>query len=167
MQRHAHETTVIGVFDTSQHAQSALQALDQLHLEDEDVRYLPTVDAYQRETMLPLPAGDQLHEESIHAGKIGSIAGAIVAAAAAITGVISSGGSALAAIPLALVSGGAGGMLGSIIGSGFVESEAEWVDKEIRLGHKAVLIHAKNHRVASEVKQLLKARGSLDVHSYH
>lgn len=167
MKIHPHETTVVALFKNPAVAQKALQALDEFHLEAKDVSLITSEEAYDKEELVEMITGDKLHSESVRAGKIGGMTGAILAALTAITGMVTGGASLLAAGPIVAVIAGAGGMLGSFLAAGFSENENENYDKALRTGQIMILIHAENKAIAKHAEQVLKAQGAERIHHHH
>ena len=167
MKTHPHETTVCAMFKNALMAQQALKALEPLHLAAKDVSLITTEKAYEKEEMVEVFPGDKLHEESVHAGKVGGLAGAILAALTAITGVVTGGGGLLAAGPIIALVTGAGGVLGGLLGAGFTENAAQRIDNAIKSGHVVILVHAENKEVAHNAEAALKTHGAEEIHHHH
>lgn len=167
MKTHAHETTVYALFKNSLMAEEALKSLEPLHLDVQDVSLITTEKAYEREEMVKVILGDKLHEESVHAGKIGGFAGAILAALTAVAGIVTGGGSLLAAGPIFAIVTGAGGVLGGLLGAGFTENAALRIDNAIKEGHVVVLVHAETKDIARNAEQVLQTHGAEEVHHHH
>jgi hypothetical protein len=167
MKTHPHETTVCATFKDALMAKQALQALEPLHLDSRDVSLITSEAAYEREELVEVIAGDKLHEESVHAGKVGGLTGAIIAAVTAIAGMITGGTGLLAAGPIVAIITGAGGVLGGLLGAGFTENAAQKVDNAIRQGHVVILVHAENKEIAKNAEAALKGQGAEEVHHHH
>ncbi len=167
MKRHPHEIIVTALFNTPEQAKPALHALEALRLDPKDVSFVTSEEAYEREDVVELFAGDKLHEESIHAGKVGGLAGAIIAALTAVTGVLTGGGGLLVAGPIVAVITGAGGVLGAWLGAGFTENEAEQMDQAIRQGKVAIVVHAENKDIAKKSEEIFSSTGAIKVKHHH
>ncbi len=167
MKTHPHETTVCAMFQNALMATNALKALEPLHLEPQDVSLITSEEAYGREELVNVMAGETLHEESIHAAKVGSLTGAIIAAITAITGMVTGGASLLVAGPIVAVITGAGSILGGLLGAGFSENEAQHIDNSVRQGHVLILVHAENRDIARHAEEALKSQGAEEVHHHH
>jgi hypothetical protein len=167
MKRHPHETTVLGLFKNPDQAHQAINNLEPLGYDPGDISLVASKEAYEREELVNFVAGEKLHEESVRAGKIGGIAGAILAGATALTAMISGGASLLIAGPLVAVISGAGGLLGTLLGTGFTEEEAKSMDNAIAHGDIMVVVHAANHKLAHQAKEALHQRGAYLVHTHH
>ena len=167
MKTHPHETTVYAMFKNALIAQQALKALEPLHLDARDVSLITTQKAYEQEEMREVFPGDKLHEESVHAGKVGGLASAVVAALTAIAGVVSGGAGLLAAGPIIALVTGAGGVLGGLLGAGFTENAALRIDNAIKAGHAVILVHAENKEIAHHAEAALKSQGAEEVHHHH
>ena len=167
MKIHPHETTVVALFKNPAVAQKALQALDEFHLDPKDISLITSQEAYQKEELVEVIAGDKLHVESVRAGKLGGVAGAIIAALTAVTGVLTGGGSLLAAGPIVALITGAGGALGTFLGAGFTENAAENYDKALRAGQIVIMVHAENKAIAKHAEQVLKEQGAERIHHHH
>jgi len=167
MKRHAHETTVLGLFKKAQEADHAVQALTPMGYGPEDISLVATRDAYEREELVQFVAEDKLHEESVRAGKIGGLTGAILAGATAITAALSGGASLLATGPLIAVITGAGGIFGGLLGAGFSEEEANKVDHALAQGEVLVIVHAENRKLAEQAKATFQLEGADMIHIHH
>lgn len=168
MKRHPHETTVLGLFDNPSQAYHAINAIEAEHkIKEEDISLIANQDSYEKEEIVELVAGHRLHEESVHAGKVGGIAGAVIAGLTAITGVLSGGASLLATGPLIAIASGAGGILGALLGTGFTEEEAHKIDNDIAQGKILVVVHAENRKLAQQAKIKLNEQGAYKVHIHH
>jgi hypothetical protein len=167
MKRHPHETTVLGLFKNPDQAHQAINSLEPLGYDPGDISLIASKEAYEREELVNFIAGEKLHEESIRAGKIGGIAGAIIAGATAITAMISGGASLLVAGPVVAIISGAGGLLGSLLGTGFTEEEAKSMDNAISHGDVLVVVHAANRDLAHRAKEALHLKGAHVVHVHH
>ncbi len=168
MKRHPHETTVLGLFDTPSQAYHAINAIEAEHkIKEEDISLVANQASYEREEIVELVAGYRLHEESVHAGKIGGVAGALIAGLTAITGILTGGASLLAAGPLIAIASGAGGLLGALLGTGFTEEEAHKIDNDIAQGKILVVVHAENRKLAHEARDKLNKEGAYKVHLHH
>ncbi len=103
MKRHPHETVVLGLFKTPDEAHEAMDALEPLGYEAGDINLIASTKAYEREELVNFIAGEKLHQESVRAGKIGGLAGAVLGAATATAAILSAGASLLATAPLIAV----------------------------------------------------------------
>lgn len=167
MKRHPHETTVLGLFKNPDQAHQAINTLEPLGYDQGDVSLIASKEAYEREEMVNFIAGEKLHEEAVRAGKIGGIAGAIVAGATAITAMISGGAGLLVAGPVVAIISGCGGLLGTLLGTGFTEEEAKTMDNAIAHGDVMVIVHAANHELAHKAKDALHQKGAHVVRVHH
>jgi len=167
MKRHPHETTVLGLFKTPEAAHQAINALEPLGYEHGDISLVANKDAYEKQELVNFVAGEKLHEESVRAGKLGGIAGAVLAGATAITAMVSGGASLLIAGPLVVLLSGAGGLLGLLLGTGFTEEEAQHMDRAIAHGEIMVVVHAENRKLAHQAKDALHEKGAHLVHTHH
>lgn len=167
MKRHPHETTVLGLFKTTEGAHQAINALEHLSLPHDDISLVATKEAYEREELVNFVAGEKLHEETIHAAKVGGVAGAVLACATVVTGVLTGGASLLAAGPLIAFVTGAGGLLGGLLETGFTEEEAKKVDTALAQGEILVVVHAENRHLAHDAKASMKTQGADYIHVHH
>ena len=167
MKRHPHETTVLGLFNTPEEAHQAMNALEPHGYDHGDISLVANKEAYEREELVKFVAEDKIHEESMHAGKVGGIAGAVLAGATALTAVLTGGASLLVAGPLVAVLTGAGGVLGSLLGTGFSEQEAQEMDHAIEQGGILVIVHAENSQLAKQAQETLKSKGASRIHLHH
>lgn len=167
MKRHPHETTVLGLFKSPDQAHEAMNTLEPLGYDPGDISLVASQEAYEREELVNFIAGEKLHEESVRAGKLGGIAGAVLAGATAVTAMVSGGASLLIAGPLVAVLSGAGGLLGSLLGTGFTEEEAKSMDDAITHGDIMVIVHAENRHLAHLAREALQNKGAHLVHVHH
>jgi len=167
MKTHPHETTVLALFKNPTIARQALDSLDRLHLDSHDVSLISSDEAYEKEELVEMISGMPMHEEAIHSGKVGAITGAVAGAITAIASMVIAGAGLLVAGPIVAVITGAGGLLGTFLGAGFSENEAQAYDNAIHQGQILILVHAENKEIAHEAENLLKAQGAEKVHHHH
>jgi hypothetical protein len=167
MKKHPHETTVLGLFKSADQAHRAMDALEGMSVSHEDISLVANKEAYEREELVKFIAGEKLHEEAVRAGKVGGLTGAVLAGATIITGILTGGGSLLAAGPLIAVVTGAGGLLGGLLGTGFTEEEAKSMDQAIAQGEVLVVVHAVNRKLGHEARDMLRQQGAERVHLHH
>jgi len=158
MKHHPHETTVSALFKTPAAAQAAINALAPMPLDKDDISLILSEEAYQKEDLVQVVMGDYLHQEAIHAGKTGGIAGAIIGGLTAIAAMLSGGASLLATGPLIAFIAAAGGMIGGLLGAGFTEEEAKVIDEGIRHGDVLVLVHAKNRDLGHRAEEIFRTQ---------
>ncbi|MFO1462446.1 MAG: hypothetical protein U1F66_01610 [bacterium] len=158
MKRHPHETTVCALFKNPVAAQNAINALAPMSLAKEDISLILSEEAYQKEELVQTVLGEYLHQESVHAGKVGGIAGALVAGLTAVAAMVSGGASLLAAGPIVAILATAGGMVGGLLGAGFTEEEAKVIDEGIRLGDVLVVVHAESKEIGRRAEEIFQAQ---------
>jgi len=167
MKTHPHETTVLALFKNATVAQAALRSLDDLHLSTTDISLITSEEAYEKEELVELIAGMPMHRESIRAGKVGALAGAVAMTLTAVAAVLDGGGGFLAAGPVVALLAGSGGFLGAFLGAGFSENEAQVYDNAMRTGQILILVHAENKDIAHHAEEILKAQGASKIHHHH
>lgn len=167
MKRHPHETTVCALFKSPAEAQSAINALAPMQLDREDISLILSEEAYQQEELVQTVLGEYLHQESVHAGKVGGIAGALVAGLTAVAAVVSGGAGLLAAGPIVAVLAAAGGMVGGLLGAGFTEEEAMVIDEGLRQGEVLVVVHAENHDLSHRAEEIFNSQQALKIRHHH
>lgn len=168
MKTHSHETTISALFESMGDARHALEELESFHLDPRDLRLINSHEAYEQEQYKDLMNlhVDKMHEESLHNGKIGGVAGAFLAAATALTGMLTGGASILAAAPIIILASGAGGLLGGLIGAGFTENEATSTDQAIQSGKILLVVHTDSSRLSKDIEEVLKHEHGEHVHHY-
>jgi len=167
MKHHPHETTVSALFKNPTEAQTAINALAPMALAKDDISVILSEEAYQKEDLVHGVLDDYLHQESVHAGKVGGLAGAIVGGLTAVAAVISGGTSLLVAGPIIALIATAGGMVGSLLGAGFSEEEARVIDDGIRQGEVLVLVHAENKDIGHRAEEIFKAQHADKIRHHH
>lgn len=158
MKHYPHETTVSALFKNPDEAQSAINALAPVGLAKDDISLILSEEAYEKEDLVKTVLGEYLHHESVHAGKVGGIAGAIVAGLTAVAAVLSGGTSLLVAGPMIALLATAGGMVGGLLGAGFTEEEAKVIDDGLRQGDVLVMVHAENREIGNRAEEVFKAQ---------
>lgn len=158
MKHHPHETTVSALFKTPAEAQAAINALAPMSLDKDDVSLILSEEAYQKEDLVETVMGEYLHQEAVHAGKTGGLAGAIIAGLTAVAAMLSGGASLLATGPLIGFIAAAGGMIGGLLGAGFTEEEAKVIDEGIRQGNVLVLVHAPNRELGHRAEEIFRTQ---------
>ncbi len=166
MKRHPHETTISALFRNPVDAQKGIEAIEPLKFDPADISLILSQEAYQKEEIVKVIGSDYLHEEAVHAGKIGGIMGAILGGLTAVTAAISGGTSLLIAGPIVAVIATAGGLLGSLIGAGFTEQEAQVIDAGIREGDVLLVVHAEDKSLAKKAEEILE-KLALKVRHHH
>ena len=167
MKRHPHETTVSALFRNPTEAHRAIEALSPMALQKEDISLILSEEAYEKEELVHTVLGEYLHDESVKAGKMGGIAGAIVGGLTAVDAVISGGAGLHAAGPIIAIIATAGGMVGSLLGAGFTEQEAKVIDDGIRKGDVLVVVHAENKELGKRAEEILLAQNAEQVRHNH
>lgn len=167
MKKHPHETTVLGLFHDPQTAHHAMEALDQTDITHEDISIVSDRKNYEREELVKFVSGEKIHKEAVRSGKVGGIAGAVLACATIVTGVLTGGGSLLASGPLIAFVTGSGGVLGGFLGLGFTDESAKKIDNALANGDTLLVIHAKDRHQAHEAQAVLKGNGAHMTHTHH
>lgn len=167
MKHYNHETTVLGLFKNPNSAHRAINALSPLGYQADDISLISSREAYEKEEIVDFVIGEKMHQESIRAGKVGGLAGAVLGGATAITGFLTAGASLLATAPLIAFLTGAGGVLGGFLNAGFTEEVAKKIDQKISEGETLVLVHAENHHLAKQAKEIFKSLEADMVRGHH
>lgn len=165
MKREPHERVVSGLFDSREAAHQAIAAMKPIPLNTEDIEVISSRAELEAEEYSNI-AGVQMHDESVHAAKIGGIAGVLIAGATTLTAMIMHGNGALATALIVAVCSAAGGLLGTVIGAGFTEDESRVTDRGVREGMVLLAVHTHNHRDARQVEQILRLQHAQAVHHY-
>ncbi len=163
--------TVVGVFENSDTAVAAAQALRRIGLDETQV----SIVAQQRER------GPEMGAEFTHAGEggvagagTGAVVGGVLAglAALAIPGVgplLAAGpiaGAITAAIGGALVGAGAGVLAGSFSGLGVPKEHAEQYEAAVRGGGAVVAVKVTLDQYIDPIQDALKQQGAKEVSSF-
>jgi len=161
-------STVVGLFETRDQAQRAVEALKQAGFRAEDIS---VVLRDQGETVALSEApveGSGAAAGPVGGGILGGLGGLLVGIGAlAIPGI----GPIIAAGPLAATLAGmgigaaTGGVLGTLVGAGVPEEEAEHYQTGIERGGILLTVHAPDGREA-EVRSILGRNGMQDL-GYH
>ena len=167
MKRHPHETTVLALFPDVPKAQKAMDALTALDLTAGDVSLILSEEAYDREELVHLVGSDFLHEESVRAGKVGGIFGAIAADLTATAAMLTAGAGLLAAGPIVAILAAAGGIAGGLFSAGFTEEQAKVIDEGLRHGEVLVMVHAESKDLAKRSEEILRQHGADRIHHHH
>ena len=167
MKRHPHETTVLALFSSAEKAKSAMDGLAPLPLAAGDVSLILSEEAYDKEELIQMVGSDFLHEESVRAGKFGSIFGAVIAGLTATAAMVTAGAGLLAAGPIVAIIAAAGGVGGGLFSAGFTEEQAKRIDDGLRQGEVLVLVHAENKDLAQRSEEIFKQHGADKIHHHH
>ena len=165
MKREAHERVVSGLFDSRDAAHQAVDELGSIRLETQDIELISSQEELEAEEYSDI-AGIHMHDESVHAAKIGGIAGMILAGATTLTAMIMHGNGALATALIVAICSAAGGLLGTVIGAGFTEDESRVTDMGLRSGKVLLAVHTHSFRDARLVERIFKGRSAHAVHHY-
>jgi hypothetical protein len=156
-------TTVVGVFEFSDDAQRAIEALKEAGFNSEDVgvtmRDMHRAEALSEEAGASAGAGAATG--ALAGGALGGVAGWLLGIGmVAIPGI----GPILAAGPLAVALTGAalgaagGGLLGALTGMGVPEEEARWYEAEVGRGGTLVTVTADGRY--EEARRILHDHGA-------
>lgn len=167
MKHYDHETTVLGLFKDTHHASEAIHILRPLGYKTEDISLIYSKEDFQEEELINFPIGEKLHPESMRAGKIGGITGAVVGGATGMAATLTGGLSLFATIPLVMLITGASGVLGAYLNAGFTEEIANVVDNKLAEGEVLVLVHAKDRQLAKLAQETLQNLGAEEVRTHH
>lgn len=165
MKREAHERVISGLFASREAAHEAIVDMQPMSLSTEDIEVISSQAELEEEEYSDI-AGIKMHDESVHAAKIGGIAGILIAGLTTLTAMILNGNGALATALIVTICSAAGGLLGTVIGAGFTEDEAGVTDMGLRQGMVLLSIHTHNHKDAREVEQIFRLRHAHSVHHY-
>ena len=124
MKRNPHERVVCALFKSREEVHKALDSLAPTGLATEDISVIMNEDVFEEEEFSEI-AGVKMHDESIHAAKIGGVAGGVLAGLTAMAGMVVGGAALLAAGPIVAAIAGFGALLGTLIGAGFTEEQAK------------------------------------------
>jgi uncharacterized protein (TIGR02271 family) len=163
-------STVVGVFDTHEHARDAIAALKERGFSVEDISVLApdkrTTQEVAHETGTQAGAGAATG--ALTGGVLGGIGGLLVGIGAlAIPGV----GPFIAAGALATTLGGAaigagvGAIAGALVGMGVPEEDATYYEGEAKAGKTLVTVRADGRY--TEAQRILREYGAYDVESRH
>ena len=166
MKHHPYERVVSGVFDSQGEMHKALDALAQTEIPSEEISVITSQEAFEEEEFSELTSGLKIHDESLHAAKLGGLIGAVAAAATALVGMITAGAGLLGAGPLIAVLTVAGGLLGALLGAGFKENESEALDQAVRDGKILLFVHSSDHSRARRAEKVLRDCQARLVHAY-
>ena len=165
MKTEPHERVVSGLFRSRSEAHQALDALAPTGIETEDISIITTIPDYEAEEFSEL-AGFSLHDESIHAVKIGRVIGGIAAGVTALVGMIFGDVALLPAVLIVIAISAFGALLGTVIAAGFTENEWDKLGEAIREGKILVAVHTHSLGVSRRVSQILKDCHAEAVHSH-
>ena len=165
MKQEAHERVISGLFQSREAAHEAIEAMEPIHLNTEDIEVITSPAELEAEEYSDI-AGIKMHDESVHAAKIGGLAGILIGGAVTLTAMIMNGNGALATALIVAVCSAAGGLLGTVIGAGFTEDESRITDMGLREGMVLLAVHTHNHKDARQVEQILRLRHAHAVHHY-
>jgi len=169
---HTQRCTVVGVFEDNRRADQAVADLMRAGFRKDQIGVaMRHSDSTQQVGASPITTTDE--GEGSHAGS-GALTGALtglglgaLAGLGVLAGVIPVVGPAIAAGTLGVVLSnaaagvGIGGLVGSLIGAGIPEEEAEYYHKEFEAGRTIVTVQADQN--ASEARDVLRRNGAYDV----
>src|SRR5579885_3556032 len=165
MKRIPHERVVCALFENREEAHHALDALAATEIPSEDISVITNQMAYEQEEFSEF-VGNPLHDESVHAAKIGGVVGFLLAGIVGMLGFWMSGTAIVAAAPLMFVIASVGGLLGALIQVGFEETHALKIDEAMREGKILMAVHSRNHAQASRAEGILRECHAQAVHHY-
>jgi len=160
-----HERVVSEVFATREEAHRALDALAPTGIETENISVIANLADYEAEEFSEI-VGIRMHDESVHAGKVGRMVGAIVAGLTALFGMIFGHVAALQSVLVIIGCSAFGALLGTLIGAGFTENEWEKLDRAMRSGKVLLVVHTTHFSLARQVSQILKNCHAQGVHAH-
>lgn len=154
--------TVVGLFDTREQAERAVEELREKDFDHEEISVVSKDDRSGHggtsDTGDGFEAADDLTEGATWGGALGGAAGlAASVGALAIPGI----GPILAVGPLAATLGGAvtGGLAGGLLDLGIPENEGRDIENEIRQGRTLAVVETDAGR-AEEAAQILRNQGA-------
>lgn len=159
-------STVVGVFDDSDRARDAINALKDAGFNANDIGILMK-DREQARDMAGETgsrAGEGAVSGAIGGGILGGLAGWLVGVGAlAIPGVgpFIAAGAFGAALAGAGIGAGVGAIAGALVGMGIPQEEADWYEGEIRQGRTLVTVKADGRY--SEAREILSSHGAYDI----
>ncbi len=165
MKRNPHERVVCALFKTRDEVHKALDALAPTGLPTEDISVIMNEDVFEEEEFSEI-AGVKMHDESVHAAKVGGVAGGVLAGLTALAGMVVGGTALLAAGPIVAAIAGFGALLGTLIGAGFTEEQAKKIDEAMKRGRIMVAIHTSDHHTAREAEKILRGHQPEEVHHF-
>lgn len=166
MKRNPHERVVSALFQTRDEVHKTLNALASIDIPTEDISVIMNQETFEEEEFSEIAGIVKLHDESVHAAKIGGIAGAVIAGLTALAGMVTGGAGLLAAGPIVAAITGFGGVLGTLLGAGFTDEQAKVLDQAIREGKILIAVHNDDHKRAKRVEGMLKELGGAQVHHF-
>lgn len=165
MKRSPHERVVCALFNSRDEARQALDRLAATEIPPEDISLIANTEDYEEEEFSEV-VGMKIHDESIHAAKWGGLLGAALACMTATVGMWMGGTPVLGAMPLIGVLTAFGGLLGAVIGAGFQENQATWMDNAIQEGKFLMAVHSEDYAEAKRAEMILRECHAYDVHHY-
>lgn len=165
MKKYPHEKVISGLFTSREQVHRALDALAKEEVSTEDISVITNRADFEEEEFSEV-AGMKIHDESLHAGKVGMILGGIGSFVTAVIGMWMSQANALAAAPVVLLITIFGGLLGAYIGTGFRENEVAPLDRAIDQGKIILAVHNPKHALTHRIESIMKDCQGEFVHSY-
>lgn len=168
------DTTTIGVFDSREHAEMAINEMRALGIADTDISYIYTVS----ESGDVVEGGSKVGEGAAGGATTGAVLGAIAGLAVA-NGILPGLGSLFVAGPLAaalgltgaaattaagaLTGAAAGGLVGGLAGLGVKDEDARIYKERVKRG--GILVTAKSLNPKA-VKDIFEKHGAAEIREY-
>jgi len=162
------KTSVMGIVETREQAETILTTLQQIGIGSGDVSILfpdkaGTRDfAHEHNTKAPEGAVAGAATGGILGGTIGLLAG-IGALAIPGLGPFVAAGPLMAALSGAAAGATTGGIVGALVGMGIPEIEAKHYEGKVRGGNILIAVHVESREQRNQVEDLLKRGGARDV----
>jgi hypothetical protein len=168
------ETTIVGVFDSTDHAEEAISDLRDIGVRDTDISYIYNSEGKTVKGDDGKPVGKGAAGGAGTGAIIGGIAGLAVAAgvlpglgALFIAGPLATGigltGAAATTAAGALTGAAAGGLIGALGALGVGEKEAKIYEEKVRLGGVLVTAHSAN---PTEVEAVFRKHGAEEIREF-
>ena len=151
-------STVVGVFETTDRADRAVQELRRAGFRDDQIGYAVRGAEGQTDTA---GAGSKAGEGLAAGAVIGGIVGAAAALLIPGIGPVIAGGVLASVLGGAAVGAAAGGILGALVGMGIPEEEASYYESEFQAGRTLVTVRCETR--CAEALEILRRNGAYDV----
>src|ERR671936_1311148 len=151
-------STVVGVFETTDRADRAVQELRRAGFRDDQIGYAVRGAEGQTDTA---GAGSKAGEGLAAGAVIGGIVGAAAALLIPGIGPVIAGGVLASVLGGAAVGAAAGGILGALVGMGIPEEEASYYESEFQAGRILVTVNCAGR--CDEAREVMRRFGAYDV----
>jgi len=138
--------TLTAIFEDKPSAEKAIQSLEKFGIKEDDLTLLVASNAWNKEDDLKIVEGSKSAEGAALGAGIGGALGAVAAGLTGVGTIAATGGVGLLATG-PLVAAMTGALIGGLVGLGYPEIEAKFVDEKLGRGSVMISVNVDEDRL--------------------